>query len=150
MGVNLLDDPDTFLHMRHGPYLVEINLVSNLLLEYVDDYQDHHFPELLRTNVPVALSTDDRGMFDSNVTDEYFVAVKEFNLSWEELVRLGHNSLAYGFMDAKTKANLLKNFEGRVESFVKEFKRKGLTGVVKTEPTHYGFICRQYDLCSSQ
>ena len=39
---------------------MEINLISNLLLEYVSDYDAHPFPEYLRT-ASVALSTDDRG-----------------------------------------------------------------------------------------
>ena len=43
-GVNLITDPDTMLRMRYGPYLVEINLISNLLLEYVSDYSQHPFP----------------------------------------------------------------------------------------------------------
>ncbi|HEV7633377.1 MAG TPA: hypothetical protein VGO41_10345, partial [Steroidobacteraceae bacterium] len=34
-GVNLITDPETMVMMRNGPYLVEINLISNLLLEYV-------------------------------------------------------------------------------------------------------------------
>ena len=55
---------------------MEINLISNLLLEYVSDYDAHPFPEYLRTGIPVALSTDDRGMWDSTMTDEFFVAVK--------------------------------------------------------------------------
>jgi hypothetical protein len=45
------------LLMRHGPYLVEINLISNLLLEYINDYSEHPFPEYLRTGIPVALSS---------------------------------------------------------------------------------------------
>ena len=81
-GVNLIKDPETMLRMRYGPFMVEINLISNLLLEYVSDYSQHPFPEYLRTGIPVALSTDDRGMWDSNMSDEFYVAVKEFNLSW--------------------------------------------------------------------
>ena len=37
-GLNLITDDDTMRLMRHGPYLVEINLISNLLLHYIDDY----------------------------------------------------------------------------------------------------------------
>jgi adenosine deaminase CECR1 len=37
-GVNLITDPETMVLMRYGPYMVEINLISNLLLEYVSDY----------------------------------------------------------------------------------------------------------------
>src|SRR6202011_6287022 len=109
-GVNLINDPETMLRMRYGPYLVEINLFRSLLLEYVSDYSQHPFPEYLRVGIPVALSTDDRGMWDSNMTDEYFVAVREFNLSWEEMVGLGRNSLAHSFLDAATKQRLLTEY----------------------------------------
>lgn len=148
-GVNLLTDPDTFLLMRHGKYLVEVNLVSNLLLEYVDDYSQHPFPEFLRTEVPVALSTDDRGMWDSNLTDEFFVAVKEFNLSWEELVQLGRNSLQYGFMQPEVKADLLAKYESRMARFASQFKKRGKDTLPK-EPPMRGFICKHYKLCPAR
>ncbi len=106
-GVNLITDPDTMRLMRHGPYLVEINLVSNLLLEYVDDYPQHPFPEYLRIGIPVALSTDDRGMWDSNLTDEFFVAVREFGLSWSEVTTLSRNSLQFSFAPDALKEQML-------------------------------------------
>ena len=144
-GFNLLTDPDTFLLMRHGPYLVETNLISNLLLEYVDDYAEHPFPEFLRTGVPVALSTDDRGMWDSNMTDEFFVAVKEFNLSWSEVKQLSRNSLEYSFADEQTKTRLLNTFDKRITSFEKRMQKD--TSKLKTQARSHGFLCRQYQLC---
>ena len=147
-GVNLLTDPDTLLLMRHSKYLVEINLISNLLLEYVSDYSEHIFPELLRTEVPVALSTDDRGMWDSTLTDEYFVAVKEFNLSWNELKRLGNNSLKFAFIDNGAKTKLLNGFENRLAKFEERFMKKGLAALPKNLPKKRQFICNQYKLCT--
>ena len=146
-GVNLITDPDTMIRMQHGPYMVEINLVSNLLLEYVQSYSQHPFPEYLRTGIPVALSTDDRGMWDSNMTDEFFVAVREFNLSWEEIVQLGRNSLLYSFVDAPTKQRLLDAYDKRVQAFAEQFKRKGWAGLKDVKPTSYSFTCRQYQVC---
>jgi adenosine deaminase CECR1 len=146
-GVNLISDPETMIMMRNGPYMVEINLVSNLLLEYVQKYSQHPFPEYLRIGVPVALSTDDRGMWDSNMTDEYFVAVKEFNLSWEELTQLGRNSLRYSFVDEPTKQRLLFDYEKRVQAFAQQFQRKGWDALKSTTPASYTFLCRQYQVC---
>jgi adenosine deaminase CECR1 len=146
-GVNLITDPDTMILMRHGPYMVEINLVSNLLLEYVQKYSEHPFPEYLRTGIPVALSTDDRGMWDSNMTDEYFVAVKEFNLSWEELTRLGRTSLEHAFVDAATKQRLLTEYDKRVLAFAQQFQRKGWDSLKSVAPESYSFLCRQYQVC---
>ena len=146
-GVNLITDPDTMRLMRHGPYMVEINLISNLLLEYVDDYSQHPFPEYLRTGIPVALSTDDRGMWDSNMTDEFFVAVKEFNLSWEEVVKLSHNSLYYSFAPEKEKAAMLKKFSTRIARFEKKMNGSSASKFSTDSAVSYGFICRQYGLC---
>jgi len=146
-GVNLISDPDTMLLMRHGPYMVEINLISNLLLEYVQDYAQHPFPEYLRTGIPVALSTDDRGMWDSNMTDEFFVAVREFNLSWEEIVQLGRNSLQYAFVEEPVKQQLLADYDKRVERFKADFAKKGWDALSAVKPVSYGFTCTHYQLC---
>lgn len=146
-GVNLISDPDTMLLMRNGPYMVEINLISNLLLEYVKTFQQHPFPEYLRTGIPVALSTDDRGMWDSNMTDEYFVAVREFNLSWEEMVQIGRNSLQYSFVEAPVKQKLLKDYDARVERFAAQFQKGGWAALKDVRPVSYSFTCKHYQLC---
>ncbi|WP_439106071.1 adenosine deaminase family protein [Congregibacter sp.] len=145
-GINLISDPDTMRLMRNGAYLVEINLVSNLLLQYVGDYSEHPFPEYLRTDIPVALSTDDRGMWDSNLSDEFFVAVKEFNLSWDELLLLSRNSIAYGFLPEATKAQLLERYETRIGDFARQIAARP-KAALSSSAQSYGFICDRYQLC---
>jgi adenosine deaminase CECR1 len=44
-GFNLIHDPDTMLLMRSGRNLVEVNLVSNRLLDYAPDTAKHPFIE---------------------------------------------------------------------------------------------------------
>jgi len=146
-GVNLITDPATLIDMRYGPYLVEINLISNLLLEYITDYDQHPFPEYLRTGVPVALSTDDRGMWDSTMTDEFFVAVSEFDLSWTEVLTLSRNSLRYSFLEDDEKQRVLALYNKRIERFEKDFRRKGDKVFADAKPPRLGFVCRQYGLC---
>ena len=146
-GVNLISDPQTMLLLRNGPYLVEVNLISNLLLEYVADFSQHPFPEYLRTGIPVALGTDDRGMYDSNMTDEYYVAVHEFNLSWEELVRLGRDSLKHAFLDEPAKQRLLGAYEQRVQAFAQRFQKNGWAALKDVHPISYSFTCKHYRLC---
>ncbi|WP_299696858.1 adenosine deaminase [Hydrocarboniphaga sp.] len=149
-GVNLITDPDMMLLMRNGAYMVEINLISNLMLEYVQNFQQHPFPEYLRTGIPVALSTDDRGMWDSNMTDEYFVAVREFKLSWEEIVQMGRNSLKYSFVQEPVKQKLLKDYEARVGRFAAQFQKKGWDSLKDVKPVSYSFTCKHYQLCLPQ
>jgi adenosine deaminase CECR1 len=146
-GLNLITDDETMRLMRHGPYMVEINLISNLLLQYVSDYDQHPFPEYLRTGIPVALSTDDRGMWDSTMTDEFFVAVSEFDLTWDEIKTLSRNSLQYSFVDAETKQKLLQDFESRMAKFERGMEKYGLSRVGPMPPTRQ-FICTRYGLCN--
>lgn len=146
-GVNLIHDPDTMLLMRNEKALVEINLISNLLLEYVSDYSQHPFPEYLRTGIPVALSTDDRGMWESTMTDEYYVAVKEFDLSWEEIIKLGKNSLKYSFVEEDIKQALLSDYEKRINEFVKSFTKNAEKALKGQKIQTRDFICERYNLC---
>lgn len=145
-GINLITDPDTMRLMRHGPYLVEINLVSNLLLEYVNDYSQHPFPEYLRIGIPVALSTDDRGMWDSNLTDEFFVAVKAYNLSWAELTELSRNSLSYSFAPDALRETMIAGLEARLAAFTRSVAERP-ESVLAADARSYGFTCRRYELC---
>ncbi|WP_158970872.1 adenosine deaminase [Paraglaciecola sp. L3A3] len=146
-GINLQGDPDTLLLMRYNQYLIEINLISNLLLEYVDDYAQHPFAEYLRLGIPVALSTDDRGMWDSNMTDEYYTAVTNFNLSWSELVKLGANSLSYSFLDEQTKKVLLEQYFQRIATFEKSFMNNKMAAFNRVKPISYSFACKQFKVC---
>jgi len=146
-GVNLISDSETMRDMRHGPYLIEINLISNLLLGYISDYAQHPFPEYLRTGIPVALSTDDRGMWDSTMTDEFFVAVKEFNLSWEEIKTLSRNSLQYSFLPEEVKQDLLKTYADRLGKFERSMEKYGLERLGPMPETRQ-FVCNQYALCN--
>ena len=138
-GYNLIEDPDTLLMMRNSPYLVEINLISNLLLEYAESIDEHPFPEYLRTGVPVTLSTDDRGMWSSNLTDEYYLAVTHFNLSWDELVELNTNAITHSFMSAEDRETLLLRLKKETQRFIDN--RLNNTPIADVQQ-HYTFICR--------
>ncbi len=150
-GVNLLQDPDTLLLLQQsGRTLVEINLISNQLLEYAPDLQQHPFPELLRTGVPVCLNTDDRGMWDSNLTDEYYTAVTAFNLSWDEIVALGRNSLEHAFVEAAVKQQLLKEYAAAVAEFEDTYGSGSLADALarvdQVPAVTYGYAKRAWGL----
>ncbi len=151
-GVNLIKDPDTLLLLQHSRrVLVEINLISNRLLEYTPDLRNHPFPEYLRTGVPVCLNTDDRGMWDSNLTDEYYTAVTTFNLSWDEIVQLGRNSLSYSFAQPEVKAKLLADYDRAVAAFEAKFAAAdSLKLLADVKPVTYGYGKRNWGFSFAQ
>jgi adenosine deaminase CECR1 len=148
-GVNLIQDPDTLLLLQQTRnVLIEINLISNRLLEYTPDLTRHPFPEYLRTGIPVCLNTDDRGMWDSNLTDEYFTAVTLFHLSWDEIVALGRNSLAFAFVQPEVKVKLLAAYEARVAAFEQAYGAgsvdDALAKLSAVHPTTYSYARRTW------
>ncbi|HBY63829.1 MAG TPA: adenosine deaminase [Solibacterales bacterium] len=149
-GVNLITDPDTLLLLRGGRYLVEIQLISNRLLEYTPDLNEHPFPEYLRTGIPVCLNTDDPGPWDSNLTDEYFTAVTHFNLAWDEIVTLGRNSLSYSFAPEDLKKRLLAEYESAVRAFENRFDTNGWAETLKgAQPAVTGYARRTFGLTAA-
>jgi adenosine deaminase CECR1 len=145
-GLNLIHDEDTLLLLRaSGRFLVEINLISNRLLEYTPDLRLHPFPEYLRTGIPVCLNTDDRGMWDSNLTDEYYTAVTFYDLSWPELVQLGRDSLRFAFVEATEKQRLLERYETDLAAFVARLDRDDWRASLATvRPVAYGYARRTW------
>lgn len=139
-GTNLLTDPDTLLLLRTGKFPVEVSLVSSRLLGYTPDVSKHPFPELLRLGIPVCLSTDDRGMWDSDMTDELVTAVTQFNLSWEEIVALGRSSLEFAFVPKEIKESLLADYDEDVARFEAKYREgdwRTNAATVDVYPTGY-------------
>ena len=140
-GINLLSDEDTLLRMRDSKFLVEINLISNELLEYVPNLDMHPFPIYLRQGIACCLNTDDRGMWDSNFTDEVFVAVQRFNLSWAEILKTAYNSYEFSFAEESLKRELVDSFKRDMDIFEKQFSESNWQTVLAEVPavTHgYG------------
>lgn len=94
--------------MWYGFYLIEINLISNKLLEYMFDLLIYLFFEYLCIDILVVFIIDDRGMWDSILIDEYFVVVYYFNLFWIELVLLGENLFKYSFLVVEDKCKVFE------------------------------------------
>ena len=148
-GVNLIKDPDTLLLLQQTRrVLVEVNLISNRLLGYTPDLSRHPFPEYLRTGVPVCLNTDDRGMWDSNMTDEYYTAVTLFHLSWAEIVAMGRDSLAHSFVQPGEKARLLEDFDRRIGAFEARYgsgsSSDALGALAAVRPVTYTYAKRNW------
>jgi adenosine deaminase CECR1 len=148
-GVNLIKDPDTLLLLQQTRRtLVEINLISNRLLGYVPDLSRHPFPEYLRTGVPVCLNTDDRGMWDSNLTDEYYTAVTLFHLSWDELDHMAVDSLEHAFVQPDVKAALLASYRARRAAFAARYGAgtvpDALARLGAVHPVTYGYAKRTW------
>ena len=103
-GVDLMyeDDPQGLLkELAQKHVMIEINLTSNDVILGIKG-ANHPFPVYLAAKVPVALSTDDEGVSRIDLTDEYVLAAKTYNLSYLQLKQLARTGVAHAFISGRS------------------------------------------------
>ncbi|SAM05052.1 hypothetical protein [Absidia glauca] len=101
----LLDDYSrTTVYQQAIP--VEICMTSNVFSKTVATYEDHHVKQLLEEDHPFILCTDDKGVFGSDLSNEYVLAAKTFGLDRHQLFEASFKSIDYVFADQETKDQL--------------------------------------------
>jgi adenosine deaminase len=91
---------------------LELCLSCNVLAKLtLHGFENHHFREWLARDCPIALSTDDVGVFGSPLSNEYMTAAKTFNLSKTDLVELSKSAVCVAFAGRDRMRTLLDAFE---------------------------------------
>ncbi|KAI1527146.1 Add Adenosine deaminase [Pyrenophora tritici-repentis] len=86
---------------------VELCLSCNVHAKMITGtYSDHHFGMWRHTSVPVALSTDDVGVFCSPLSQEYYLAAQHFNLDRNHIKALCERAVDSIFTGPAEKARL--------------------------------------------
>ncbi|PVH99428.1 Metallo-dependent hydrolase [Periconia macrospinosa] len=90
---------------------VELCLSCNVQAKMISgSYPDHHFGTWRHTSVPLALSTDDVGVFGSPLSREYYLASTHFGLDQDQLKALAERPIPSIFGGDGEKARLYKLF----------------------------------------
>jgi len=76
---------------------VEVCLTSNVTTESVPSFEAHHFDTLRAAGHPLILCTDDAGVFNTSLSQEYHIAGSTFGISRKELFNLASNATQYIF-----------------------------------------------------
>ncbi|KAF7274983.1 hypothetical protein GWI33_012299, partial [Rhynchophorus ferrugineus] len=78
-------------------------LTSNVVCLTSKSYQEHHVREWMKANMPFCLSTDDKGVFNTTLSNEFRIVQQTFSLNKEELWKISKNSLSYSFATDRDK-----------------------------------------------
>ena len=81
------------------------------------------------------------------MTEEYYTAVKEFNVTWSELCAMGTNSLHWSFAEPALKAKLLEDYRQSLARFEQRFGGGNWADSLKTvHPVAYGYARRRWNI----
>lgn len=95
---------------------LELCLSCNVLAEMTTGgFKGHHFGEWRGTDCAVALSTDDVGVFESGLSNEYFIAARSFGLGRGEVLELARRAAraAFARSGGERMERLIGEFAGR-------------------------------------
>jgi hypothetical protein len=125
-GVNLRKDPVTMEYARLHAVPIETNLTSNLRLGGVKSLREHPFLYFARLGMKVSLSTDDEGIFVTDMNHECEAAVRETDISYAELRAMLFNSLDTSFAPAETIDPIRDRLASELKTFEAAWRDRGL------------------------
>lgn len=121
-GVLLKDDLVTLEYARKAQIGIEMNINSNHQLSVHDkNAEPHPFLKFLRLGIPVSLSTDNDGIFDTNISKECIAAVSTTDVSYAELQAMSFNSISTSFARTETKNILIDRLRQSYTLFETEY-----------------------------
>ncbi|HEY4017417.1 MAG TPA: adenosine deaminase [Pseudonocardiaceae bacterium] len=110
-GVGAARDPELLAYLRDNDITVEMCPISNLRTRAVDKIENHPLPILLEAGVPVTLSTDDPGMFNTYLNKEYQLVADTFRLSRGQLAEIAKAGVRAAYCDETLREELLAEID---------------------------------------
>ncbi len=118
-GTRLREDGDLLNYMNDHRIPLEVCITSNVQTKAVPDLKNHPVKFYFNYGLRVTLNTDNRLISGTTLTDEYWLAVKEFGFTAPEIKHLILNGFKSAFLPHKKKVAMIK-------SVMKELEEKGL------------------------
>ena len=99
---------------------VEVCLTSNKLATSVSDLRKHPVQHLVAAGHPIAICTDDKGLFGVSLADEYHSLDELFDVGATTLVELIRNSAQHAFCDSDLKVQLNSYIKQESQNILEE------------------------------
>lgn len=113
-GIQSARDPSLMEYLREHAIPLDVCLTSNGRTGAWRGISNHPFQLLLKRGVHVTLSTDDPGLFQTSLTEEYCKAVGAAGLSLEDLHRIVLQGVHSSFLPREEKMKLMQQFQGEL------------------------------------
>ena len=105
-GVRVMEDLAAVNAARESRAVFEVCLTSNLHSGVVPGMDGHPLPQMIDSGLQVTLNTDDPGISNIRLSDEYYTAVTELGLSIETLKGLILTAAQAAFLPERGKREL--------------------------------------------
>jgi adenosine deaminase len=116
-GVRLAEDAAVEARFQKRKIPLEMCPSSNLLINVVQDLPSYPLARYYHSGIPVTLNSDDRHIFDINLTGEYLAMAQHQGLSLAELEDISLTGARVSFLPPARKSALIRRMEQRMAEF---------------------------------
>ena len=94
--------------VKEKDILLEVCPTSNIQTRCVENYSTHPIKYLFERNIPVSISTDNRTVSNTTLTDEYEHLINELNFTIEDIIKMNRMAISHAFISDEEKQELLR------------------------------------------
>jgi adenosine deaminase len=113
-GTRLFEDPELLRWVTDFRVPIEVCLTSNVQTRATDSYAAHPLRQYFDAGAVLALSTDNRLMSGTTMTDEYLHAHEALGFDWDELRALARSGFEAAFLPLREKQALLRRMDREI------------------------------------
>jgi adenosine deaminase len=115
-GTRLIEDGALTDYVNDRRITVEVCLTSNVQTRATASLETHPFPQYLKRGLNVVLSTDNRLMSGTTLTDEYELAARQLGVDFDDLSRVALNGFESAFLSYHERQTLVSRAQTAIAS----------------------------------
>jgi adenosine deaminase len=120
--ISLQHSKPTVTILKDKNLCIEACILSNKYLGYIPDVTQHPVKQWIENDLKVCLNTDDPGIFDIDMTEEFQNAVAAFDISLDTIKQLAMESIMSSFLPDFEKKQRLKAFDAKFTCFCDKYQ----------------------------
>lgn len=105
-GVFISNCPEAYNIVKNENITLEMCPTSNVQTKAVENLHNHPIYNFHKDEIKVTVNTDNRTVSNTNLTNEYYMLLENFNIAYEDYKELYINSVEASFADLETKIKL--------------------------------------------
>ncbi len=117
-GIQAARDPGLMDYLRDHAIGLDVCLTSNAKTRAWAPISKNPFWLLYRRGVPVTLNTDDPGLFETSLVEEYRHAARLFELTQEDIRHLALQGVRSSFLSHGEKMALMQTFHDKIRTLL--------------------------------
>lgn len=117
-GIAIKDSEEAIALCAKEKVLLEMCPTSNLQSKAIQSLDEFPLRTFFAKQVPFMISTDNRTVSNTTLTDEYMLLATHFGLTYREMMEINQCAMTYSFADSLTKATVLAKISQSYQDYL--------------------------------